>query len=426
MLSFDPPELLERLNAARAVLDDFLDWDWYSTDAPDFDPAEYDDIVVSEGTCIEPLRLAHSRDEWLEPTVAEYLEWAKLLSSGELIDRTELRLGNRTMVLVRPESMTAHGFVYAPELHDGFVVSASYELSPGKELEAQLNAGVTIFALFVAREGGCDEDTCPPGSEEDHFVDVRHPSGTDPSVVAAFVDAFLFELSTSHALDFARARYPESFEGWEEPDYEFEHVAGSTTRRLRLRPIQMGDGLGDLHRLYVKAAASPDQEYRLITLVKIIEYVSVTVVKQQAHEAVRRRLHSRAALRADASFIESLLETAEEQRAFRKDAEALKLTVVTCCDPTDLSPLAPPSIRTLGALTKASTAKERKAALAELSSCLSATRNQLAHAKANYRLAGDEIPDAELEQLTECARIAAEQVIRWYATLAENLRIAAQ
>jgi len=193
--------------------------------------------------------------------------------------------------------------------------------------------------------------------------------------------------------------------------------------KVRIRTLNFSDGLPELYRIYLKGVAASDVEHQIINLVKAIEYVSATVIRLASHDAMRQRLLSHKALAPDAKFLDDLIMLVEDQRIFKKDSEALRLTVNTCCDTNQLASHAPPVLKTLSSLSEASDAKTKKTALDELSRCLSSTRNQLVHAKANYTLTGNECPYEQLPILAGCVNLAATQVIRWFAGLPIESRV---
>ena len=84
---------------------------------------------------------------------------------------------------------------------------------------------------------------------------------------------------------------------------------------------------------------------------------------------------------------------------------------------------APPFLRKLAAITDASAKQDKEVATREFSFALSATRNAIAHAKANYEPTGEECPETQLSQFVACVEIAAQQVIRWFARCPEHQRV---
>jgi hypothetical protein len=193
---------------------------------------------------------------------------------------------------------------------------------------------------------------------------------------------------------------------------------------MRLRPLIGGPGVESLLRLYEGAIGRVgDGEQHFVGFIKVIEYVSATVVNTERNAQIRRRLLSPKALTPDAGFIRDLSQLFESLRNFKKDAEALRLAIETCCDAVQLAQHAPPHLRQLASIVETSKEGDRKKALDALSATFSATRNMFSHAKANYTLTGDECPEGELAQLTKCARVAAQQCARWFAHSDLSLRI---
>jgi hypothetical protein len=171
------------------------------------------------------------------------------------------------------------------------------------------------------------------------------------------------------------------------------------------------------------ATSATNIEYKVIGFVKVIEFVSATVVRKAAHEKIRQRLMSPKALSPDAKFIDELMLLLEEHRENRPDHVALKLAVETCCDAVELANEAPPSLLKMKDITGTSEAGDRREALHELAERLSATRNQLAHAKPNYDLTGKEVPKSELEAFCALARKAAAQCLHWFSGLPAHTRV---
>ena len=418
MLKFEPPELLTKICKAAQKFEESCtlhDYDWYPFHEEGFEPADHhedgdDDEIINNNTIIENCNFANS-DVSFDLSVSEFLEWADILESGQLIDRSEYRSSEYTIVYVEPSSDQAHRYAYGdtstePDMSQKVTIgNTTYEI--------QLISHATPFSLLIEKEGGC-EDYCPSLSVDDLFVKVDHPTNTSPQLISDIIDSYLFELSTSFFLDFTRTRFPEAFSGWE--DLDFTPIV-EDEGKIRIRTLNFSSGLPELYRIYLKGVTASDVEHQVLNLVKAIEYVSATVIRLAAHEAMRKRLLSSQALAPDANFLDDLLMLMEKQRIYKKDSEALMLTINTCCDATQLAPHAPAVLNILSSISETSDTKTKKTALDDLSKCLSSTRNQLVHAKANYSLTGNECPSDQLPILAGCVNLAATQVIRWFAGL---------
>jgi hypothetical protein len=287
------------------------------------------------------------------------------------------------------------------------------------EIEAvcSLTQGFTVFGPAVAASGDYDDDF-PPIFPDEVFVEVRFRNGRLSQDTARYVaDAYLFELSSSIGLDFEADPRPSlDYEDPEELDWR-------TSYDVKLRPLLLGMGMPELLRLYSKAAVAIDDEVKILYFAKVIEYVSQTVVRQRANEAIRAKLLSPRSLSPDAAYVAELQAVVEEQRDRRKDREAVKQAAIVCCEASELAGVAPPFLSKLRDVSPSDPPKKKEDALAELGVSLYATRNWIAHAKANYQPTGEECPEEQLAAFAECARLAAQQAVRWYHSRPEDARV---
>jgi hypothetical protein len=235
----------------------------------------------------------------------------------------------KTVELAQKVDKPTKRYLTMPVSHDGIDATCS------------LTAGFTIFGVEVAASGEYDDDF-PPILLGEWFVEVRFRGGHLSDDTARYVaDAYLFELSSSAGLDFEVDPRPDlDYEDAEDPDWRSSYDA-------RLRPLMLGMGMPELLRLYNKAAAATDDEVKVLYFAKVIEYVSQTVVKQRAYEAIRAKLLSPRSLSPDAAFVAELQTVVEEQRSFRKDREAVRQAMIACCEARDLSLVAPPFLKKL-------------------------------------------------------------------------------
>ena len=416
VLRFDPPELLDQLKKAHAVLSRHLEHDWEALFRDDFDPAEYDNQVITAASRLE-CYAASSHHDSFALSVAEYLEWATIIQEAKLVGGCELHSSDVSLFYVSPAHDRTELYIFKGLIKSD-TASQVVKLD-GEEYRVRLVSGPTPFAVLIDREGDYDEDLCPALDSGDVFVEVCHPEGADVATVRNIADSFLFELSASRSLDFVRSPFREI---WREMLDDAERPC-SSGEALRIRQPDASAGMCEVYKLFLKGVGATDVEHKIIGFVKVIEFVSATVVRLNAHEAIRMRLLDARSLAPDAKFLDDLILLVDENRVFRKDSEALKLTVAKCCDASQLAQHAPPSVGELRMLREADDSRKKREALDALSECLSATRNALVHAKANYTATGAECPDSELPQLAECARAVAMQAIRWFSTLPADARV---
>lgn len=421
MLTFDPPDLGEGLNAALTRLHDYVngalevDWDPFNADV--FDPAKYaDDCITPESE----LGLGLPRDELRQIAVARILELAQDIVGGKLDDAHQ-RFDSSVTLLYRVEPVSEHAFKYAyftssEECSLHYVVETAVD---GKPVRCSLRRGITAYAVEIVKQSAYDKYNPPVVG--DLLVEVRGP-GLSSGDRLSCLWAYLFELNASAGITLKPAgRF------WSNDDLEYdledEDEVVEAARVARMRPLLTGPGLPGVLEAYAKAVTVEEPDLRVLALVRALEWVAVTVVRSKGNEEVRRRLLAPEALSPDPRFIADLFEFVEAHRTYKTDGEALRLTVETCCDAVALAPIAPPVVGKLAKITESSNAAEKREALAQLAKVLVATRNMIAHAKPNYRPTSDECPWDQLRPLAACVEVAVQQAIRWYSYSDTTLRM---
>jgi hypothetical protein len=487
VLNFDPPELQNELAAAIEIWKQNIDISWeqdipdsiiHVTDA-DFDAADDRDQTVTYESDFE-LGLP----KWQSAariTCREFIELTQELGQVELIKNRECLTEFRYLLRVDPANDQATSYLWQTlpdpqsesdrklqeeyvevareadawsekldkmynasingddDKFDESLLEASrdargrrYELSEkmdrqlqryctlrvsldGVDITCSLTEGLTVFSAAVAAAGDYSKDL-PPVSE-DLFVEVRYQRPVSRDAARYVADAYLFELSSTLGLEFEVSPRP-ALEDWEWYPEEGPRIANA-----RLRPLLLGKGMPELLRLYNRAVSASDNETRILYFTKVIEYISQTVIRQQATETIRAKLLSPRSLNPDATFVAELQAMVEEQRVLRKDRESIRQTVIACCETSELAKFAPRFLSKLRGLSPTDKSKDRDEALTQLGYSLSATRNAVAHAKANYEPTGEECPEEQLAAFAECAKLVAQQAIRWYHSRPEDIRV---
>jgi hypothetical protein len=118
LLSFDPPELRGEIAAAVESWKSLTDPRWerdFSYDIvdvadPDFDPADYKDTTITEGTKFT-LSLPRWEDE-VRLSYGEFIDLNKELESARLRDGRECWTDKRLLVRVSPVSEAAEQYLY--------------------------------------------------------------------------------------------------------------------------------------------------------------------------------------------------------------------------------------------------------------------------------------------------------------------------
>lgn len=417
MLKFEPAELENELRQALVKLTDEISIDFGGEYLEhSFEVDAFEDEVFTIATELS-LSLPRS-DTSIDLSIHNLIELAEeVAGSNTSFDGLVYHSPVRTVVQVMTHDVRSMSFAEAVtnNRNIGAETSAKIRNNP-------ISIGLRDFSVHygvsvVIREYFYDKYNPPVGSG-DIYIEVAHPHGSNKTEAMDSIHAYLFELHATLGLEYFEVSRSDG--GLEYP--EDEELGELARRSMTLRPLLMGQGLPSVLREFNRGYGHAIGEGALLSYAKCIEYVSATVVREKQYEDLRKRLLARGALNPDADFLDGLLTLFEENRVLARDTEALKLAVERCCDPLPMAPHAPKFLSHLANVTPQSSEQQRKAALHELAASISASRNQLAHAKANYKPTGKECPLAQMDALIACAKLAAEQCIRWYAARSPESR----
>lgn len=417
MLKFEPPELeAEFRHTLTKLTSDLTVYLEGEEIEHNFNSEEFEDLTLTTATRVS-ISLLREIEEGL--TVGHLMEFA-----GEVADpKTSfdgLAYHSSVRTVLRVTSLDMRSIYFAEKLGEESNLGAEVatEVSGHPVLVGLRSNSLHYGAIIVLRDYFYDKYN-PPVTNDDVFVEVTHPHGADKATAMAVIQAYLFELHSTLGLEYFEAPRPTDVD-MEYP--EREEISDLTHRAQSLRPLLLGPGLPAVLQEFNRGYGPANWDAALLCYVKCIEYVAATVVREKQYEDLRKRLLSREALNPGADYLDGLLTLFEENRVLTRDTEALRLAVERCCDPVPMALHAPKFLRLLTSVSAKSNDQERKAALSELAAALSASRNQLAHAKANYKVTGKECPSDQIDGLVACAKMAAEQCIRWYAARSPELR----
>jgi len=290
----------------------------------------------------------------------------------------------------------------------------------GFEISVEIVSGLTSFGLKLIQKALYDEYFSPI-DHNDFFVKIQTDKSLSLEEYHKIFNAYIFELSSSYNVNFKSTyKMVEYIPDWNERVDELTN----TTITPRLRPLISGKGMHQLLSLYNEANSIQNHEYRILTYAKVIEYVSQTVLRKEMLTAALSKLFSSRVLSPDATYILELERLFEEHRANKKDSQAIKLTVQTCCDLFELIDIAPEFLKKIkGLKSENATLEQIRTCLDEISNAITDTRNMIAHAKTNYKPKGNECPYEDLDKFAEILKIIANQAIRWFSIQHEDNRI---
>lgn len=410
MHQFDIPELKERFTTALAVLSEIVS-DYHESAEELLDPSEL--ITMHSETNGLMIRGAQKS---IIATVSEIIYVASQISSAKITDETCVSSTEESVFFVRPIDsrsetlLSVHGVI--PFIETNFSLLDS-------EFNVKLSGDSLLFSSVIVREDMHHNDLIPSHCENYAYISVCHPRGATNESIRDILEAFIFEVACCYSILLQVEKFPEEFEGYIDDDEAYEEAI--SVKQVRVPMI--GAGMKELHQLY-NSAMRADTNQRLLLLGQIFEFIGATVVRQTIHRELRSMLLSSEALNPSLAFLDNLtdvIETVSKQN--RPDAAVVELVITSCCEPVSFAGSASPNLRQLSNISPQSREEEKRQALKELAGCLSATRNQLSHAKVNYNTKGGECPSEHLEAFCICVAKAAEQAIRYFNTIPSDLRL---
>ncbi len=211
--------------------------------------------------------------------------------------------------------------------------------------------------------------------------------------------------------------------------YEADEIDDIDANKLSLSPLLFSKGMKDILMLF-NGAEGYNEDRAIVEYVKVIEYISVTVVRKNVTVEAQEKLTEINGANPSGDYIKELGDIfIKHNKKLKSDSEMIKSTIKECCDVEDLEKYSPKFIKSLYNLKKdtAANCSNRQnlinQANNDLAQSISDTRNNISHAKANYQDKGYECPDNQKGEFIVLLRNVCVQVIRWFYNTNESIRI---
>lgn len=265
-----------------------------------------------------------------------------------------------------------------------------------------------IFDILLLKEKNYDTDL--PFGEQDYFIKVSSSSKLDMKIAEELAEAMIFELATNHKICLTHTTR------WEKFDVYSIEVEKNTN--FKMFPLLTGNGMADVIKLYNQSLNIDNFDYKILSLTKIIEYISPTLIKEKLNDRILQKLSEPKVLNPNAEYVSELQKIFEEYNKY-KDSEMIKLAILEIVDIDEIEKILPAFLRKFQSNHK----ENNKEMLSKLSQAISDTRNNIAHAKANYNDKGLECPNSEKEEFIQILLIISRQFIRWFYNQSPNKRV---
>lgn len=248
-------------------------------------------------------------------------------------------------------------------------------------------------------------------------IQFNKDSEYNEEIETRILTSFRFELLANHDFSIDFTEYDTNWDFSEEEETEVIEK-----KQLKLKPLlKYDEGM----RMYLVADSIYDDEFKYLSLYKILEHYSSIALRVDVLESLAKKLDSPKSSNPDSRYLSSVIELAGSFELRKRDKELIRTVVQKSVDVIDLLDFFPPFVQeklkenNISYKTKKGELDKIAALIADI---LHSTRNYFAHAKANYELTSLECPIEQLDELNEFTRQIALRTIKWYSRLPNHLK----
>lgn len=259
---------------------------------------------------------------------------------------------------------------------------------------------------------------------DDLFIEIDFGEVFDISkeIILEIFNAYIFEI-------FVASGYKFTMNPRNSLIFEMDGIENTDTNMLDMNTLLFSKGMKEVLMLF-NGAEGYNEDRAILEYVKVIEYISVTVVNQNVTQEVQEKLDDITGITPSGDYIKELGKIfIKHNKKLKSDSDMIKATIKECCDIENLARYSPKFIEPLHSLIKAIVENNPNIenlkinANNALAKSISDTRNNISHAKANYENKGYECPDNKKEEFIILLRNVCVQVIRWFYNTDEKIRI---
>ncbi|WP_027635908.1 hypothetical protein [Clostridium butyricum] len=292
----------------------------------------------------------------------------------------------------------------------------------GENVQISLNTSSQLYALRIFLNYEFDELN-PVINYDDLFVEILFndsSSSIELDGIDEIFNVYIFKVFSEYGVKLELNPRYSYVDEIEEPKIDGD---------LELDSKLFSKGMKDILFMFNKAEGY-NNDRAIVEYVKVIEYVSATVIREEVTVAVQQKLQGFQVGNLDGDYIKELGDIfLNSKQKYNTDSEMIKITIKKCCNIESLSKYAPAFMSQLKNLSdKILQQPDNKEMLCnqaygELAKSISDTRNNLSHAKANYDRKGLECPDIQKDEFVILLRNVTLQVIEWFYNSDESIRI---
>lgn len=354
----------------------------------------------------------------IEATLVEFIELTNLAIDSEFNDEN---------ICICDGNIIIRSDVINTDIYNDLEMYCSKFEYKGISINISLYWESEIYILRTFFDNNFSEDY-PLRIQPEVFIDINFDKGKKITneEISELVNVFIYDvfinkgykilLMPRENIEYMQY-YEETYQEDEEEDY------------TEINENIFGKGMNQVIKLFNNAEGY-NVDRAIVEYVKVIEYVSVTVVRKNIIQETQKKLKEVNAVDSEANYVLEIIELFECMKQKNKsDADMIKSAIKECVDILRISTYAPKFITSLYNLEEkiaANVAKQNtlnSQAVADLARCISDTRNNLSHAKANYNEKGYECPDNQKDEFVMLLRNICIEVITWFSNTDEKIRI---
>lgn len=417
-LKNDIIQAIEKLAAINGDIEDIT-----FSDFLDLNESEYDDISIDENSTVT---IYIGEEDYPSVTVGQFINMAQTkdqlkINGSQSYAKNDhevfflLDITDYNTIELLSNTFRGMGYYAGDGNHTNSILNKDAKIDDNMYHICLFN-GFCIYHLLVEESGNHDK-YYPSYSSADCFVKISCDAHiVDMRIADELATAYVFELQATLniLLSFSNGRIDTDW-----CDVSDKSLCGMESN---LFPLVCGIGTTELLRLYNTAKNTLDINFKLLGFTKVIEYIAPTISQKNLIESVSLKLTSTDVFKPTAAFISELGAIYDKHRnTVSKDIELIKLSIHTVVELNVIWENVPAFIK--GKQEKLPDESDFNIYLERIAESIYSTRNEIAHAKANYEKRGTECPNNYKNGFCFLLDMIAVRCVRWFALQPEEKRV---
>lgn len=384
------------------------------------------EICIDKNT---PVRLSFDEYDDIIIELAEFIRLYSLYDELKLNDsQSYARSNNDVFFLLDQIDYRTYDFLYSlacRKAEELVKPDGTYHMFPsnieldGNMYSVELHKGFCFYHLLVEESENYNEEY-PAYSVDDYFIHISGSPILNMTVADNLAFSYIFELQTTLNLSLAFSKGRPKIN-----DIYFFDERANKIDNQGIFPLLYGKGIPELLKLYYSAKETYELDYKILGFTKVIEYIAPTLARSKLLKDVSLKLTSPAVFSPTPDYINELGSIFNAHaNDTNKDSELIRISIFNIISLSEIWNYYPSYLKSKkDAKLKDLSEEMQRQYLDNLANAIYDTRNEIAHAKANYLKKGDECPNSSKKQFGELLDYLAVRCVRWFALQPEDKRV---